>query len=275
MEMRKVLTVLSAVCLLGVFSLFAEYQVGDTVADFILQGYVDGDFSETQSVSLYDNYISQGKAVVLDFFFTTCGECNEHVADYVEMYNTYHETKDFAIVFVDVVAAEPGSVIETWANTHNVTGIGDVLKAGQTVLARFSSVASTPYCALIDKNGVLRYKASLLNDTVTAAFFSNSNWVDIDENIAPEFAVNNYPNPFNPNTTIELTLSKRENVEVTIYNVLGKEVKSLVKGTLDEGKHSFQWNGTDNSNDSLPSGIYFYKITTDSRSIFKKMLLVK
>jgi len=274
MEMRKVLTVLLAVCLLGVFSLFAEYQVGDTVADFILQGYVGGDFSQTQSVSLYDNYISQGKAVVLDFFFKDCGECNEHVGDYLEIYNTYHETKDFAIIFVDVMS-EPGSVIETWANTHNVTGVGDILKAGQTVLSRFSSANSTPYCALIDKNGVLRYKASLLNEAVTAAFFSNSAWVDIDENIAPEFAVNNYPNPFNPNTTIELTLSKRENVEVTIYNVLGKEVKSLVKGTLDEGEHSFQWNGRDNESQSLPSGIYFYKISTDSRSIFKKMLLMK
>ena len=274
MVKRKILTVLGALWFFGLFSLFAEYEINDPVGDFVLQGYVNGDFTQTQSISLYDDYISQGKAVVLDFFFTTCGECNEHVGEYVELYKTYHSTKDFEIIFVDVMS-EPGLVIEAWANTHELVGIGNILKEGQDLLSLFSLSASAPYCALIDKNGVLRYKDRFLNSAVTEAFFNNSDWVGIDEVIIPALNATNYPNPFNPSTTIKLTLEKRENVEIKIFNAFGKMVKTLVKSNLEKGVHSFKWDGKNNAGESLASGIYFYKISTESNNLFKKMLLVK
>jgi len=85
----------------------------------------------------------------------------------------------------------------------------------------------------------------------------------------------NYPNPFNPSTTISYELPQASNVSVRIYNILGAEVKTLVDDFKSAGEHNVFWDGTDNSGSSVSSGMYFYRITTDKQAIAKKMLLIK
>ncbi len=80
----------------------------------------------------------------------------------------------------------------------------------------------------------------------------------------------NYPNPFNPSTTLEFGLSEREEVSVTVYNLAGQRVSTLFKGTMNSGVHRLKWDGSD-----MASGIYFYKIETPTKSIIKRMLLIK
>ena len=80
----------------------------------------------------------------------------------------------------------------------------------------------------------------------------------------------NYPNPFNPATTINYTLAAAGKVELKVYDILGREVMTLVNDVQDAGSHSVFFNGV-----NLSSGIYFYRINSGSFRDVKKMVLVK
>jgi len=80
----------------------------------------------------------------------------------------------------------------------------------------------------------------------------------------------NYPNPFNPTTTISFSIPVEGNVSLKIFNVIGQEVDELVNEKLIAGIYSFQWNAENHS-----SGVYFYKLITNSYSEMKKMVLLK
>jgi Concanavalin A-like lectin/glucanases superfamily/FlgD Ig-like domain/Carboxypeptidase regulatory-like domain/Transglutaminase-like superfamily len=88
---------------------------------------------------------------------------------------------------------------------------------------------------------------------------------------------NNYPNPFNPSTTISFDLSSdtSEKTELIIYNVKGQKVKQLVREQLSAGQHSVVWNGKDDGNRSVSSGIYFYQLKAGEVTQTKKMILMK
>lgn len=85
----------------------------------------------------------------------------------------------------------------------------------------------------------------------------------------------NYPNPFNPNTTIEYDLRKSLEVQLTIYDLLGQEVRTLVNEKQNSGRKSVTWNGTNNTGIKVSSGIYFYRIETDNFVLSKKMILIQ
>lgn len=86
----------------------------------------------------------------------------------------------------------------------------------------------------------------------------------------------NYPNPFNPETTIQFNLVENSNVSLTVYNVKGEVVNTLVDEAMPVGNHSVVWNGTDANNSVVPSGIYFYKMKAGDRyTSTKKMILLK
>ena len=91
-----------------------------------------------------------------------------------------------------------------------------------------------------------------------------------------DFALSqNYPNPFNPTTTIAYTLQKATDVTLTVYNMMGRKVKTLVSERIGAGANSVQWDGTDAAGQKVMSGIYFYKLETENMSQTKKMLLVE
>jgi len=91
------------------------------------------------------------------------------------------------------------------------------------------------------------------------------------------FCMSNYPNPFNPTTTISFSIPNESNVELSIYNIKGQKIKTLVSAHVSAGKHSIVWNGDDESGKPVSSGVYFYKFRTESGnySSSKKMLLMK
>lgn len=84
------------------------------------------------------------------------------------------------------------------------------------------------------------------------------------------FLNNNYPNPFNPTTTIEFQIADFGYVTVKVYDVLGKEVKTLIKEDLAAGNYNVDFNAN-----NLPSGIYFYRLSVNNFNITKKMVLIK
>ena len=80
----------------------------------------------------------------------------------------------------------------------------------------------------------------------------------------------NYPNPFNPNTTISYTLLQSGLVKLKVYDILGKEMAVLVNEEQSTGNHKIEFNGT-----NLPSGVYFYRLTTGDFTDTKKLILLK
>jgi len=95
-------------------------------------------------------------------------------------------------------------------------------------------------------------------------------------NLPTSFALDqNHPNPFNPSTVIDFALPTASMVNVSIYNVLGQVVKTLVDKELPAGYWSATWDGTDNNGSAVTSGIYFYKIKAGSFQSTKKMMMLK
>ena len=80
----------------------------------------------------------------------------------------------------------------------------------------------------------------------------------------------NYPNPFNPRTTISFSLPSKQRVTITIFNMLGQKIDTLVDDILAAGNHSVHWQAED-----MPSGVYFYQFKSDDYSVTKKMTLLR
>lgn len=85
----------------------------------------------------------------------------------------------------------------------------------------------------------------------------------------------NYPNPFNPTTTIGFDLPKQSQIELTIFNLLGQRIKILAEGYWPAGYHSVQWDGTDLSGWPVSSGMYLYRLSTDDDVQTRKMVVIK
>jgi hypothetical protein len=85
----------------------------------------------------------------------------------------------------------------------------------------------------------------------------------------------NYPNPFNAGTVIKFDLVDRSDVRLSIYNVLGQEVRTFNEEGLEAGTHAIQWDGTTNAGEAAASGIYFYRIRANDFVATKKMTLLK
>ncbi len=85
----------------------------------------------------------------------------------------------------------------------------------------------------------------------------------------------NYPNPFNPSTNISFILANETDARLEVYNVRGQKVKTLCNTMLAKGKHTVAWNGRDDHNRQVSSGIYFYRLSTPEGSFTNKMMLMK
>jgi hypothetical protein len=85
----------------------------------------------------------------------------------------------------------------------------------------------------------------------------------------------NYPNPFNSTTNIEYFISKSQKAKLTIYNFQGKIVNTLVNKVQQAGQHKIKWNGKDNNNNLVASGLYIYHIESSGFKESKKLLLIK
>ena len=97
--------------------------------------------------------------------------------------------------------------------------------------------------------------------------------MSVNGEVAPRVfqLMQNYPNPFNPSTVIKFSVEKQEHATVKIYNTLGELVMTLFDGVAEPGRYyRLTVDGS-----RLSSGLYFYKITTDSRVAVKKMLMLK
>ena len=100
--------------------------------------------------------------------------------------------------------------------------------------------------------------------------------IDLANLIPDVFALHqNYPNPFNPVTLIRYDLPEDTDVFITIYDLRGRVIKSLIKGVQSAGYRSIRWNATNNSGEPVSAGMYIYSIQAGKFHQTKKMILLK
>lgn len=125
------------------------------------------------------------------------------------------------------------------------------------------------------------YTVTVENDLVTPVFFNMTS-------ILPEVGIaynevqsvsglnlSNYPNPFNPSTTISYNLDHESDVRVEVYNTKGQKVKTLLNKKMAKGQHSVFWNGLNEKNKSVSSSVYLYKVKAGNQESIKRMILLK
>jgi len=116
----------------------------------------------------------------------------------------------------------------------------------------------------------------LLHKFAITVQHSDATGVDETSLIPDEYYLKqNFPNPFNPSTTIEYGIPEAGNVSILIYNILGQEVRNLVNIKQVAGMHSVRWDGKDNWGVDVGSGVYFYKISANKFQQIQKLILLR
>ncbi|MFC1887359.1 FlgD immunoglobulin-like domain containing protein [Candidatus Cloacimonadota bacterium] len=130
--------------------------------------------------------------------------------------------------------------------------------------------------------GTYEYNVTAVYDYNTESVFSNTavaevSGVDSNDDVIPVSTelTGNHPNPFNPTTTVNFALKDDSPVKLEVFNTKGQRVKVLLDTALKAGYHTVSWNGRDDNNKSVSSGLYFYKMTSKNYSATRKMLMLK
>lgn len=132
-----------------------------------------------------------------------------------------------------------------------------------------------------DTGKILAYLYNESDQTEVLSFlyplYINESQNGNNHNILPALIslYNNYPNPFNPQTTIKFELNQSQNVKLSIFNLKGQKVKSLVDSYQTAGIHFLTWDGSDSQNKIVSAGVYFYILESAGQKIVKKMTLLK
>ena len=115
------------------------------------------------------------------------------------------------------------------------------------------------------------------NQTTTVNFqmvAGSENGEDVIPITATEL-LGNYPNPFNPETTLSFALKTAGRVKLTVYNLKGQVVKDILNSDLPTGYHKYIWNGRDQHGKACASGIYYYRMESADYQCVKKMILMQ
>ncbi len=135
---------------------------------------------------------------------------------------------------------------------------------------------------IVDSDHNIAYKGAGLVTTEIGTIINtidnllNPTAIDLDEPDLNEFELaQNFPNPFNPNTTIAFTLPTAQSVSVKIYDINGKFIRQVLNGEMAAGLHELNWNGTDQNGEAVASGTYIYVLESADFKDVKKMVLMK
>jgi len=202
---------------------------------------------------------------------------------------------------------QPDIVVAVGGSSTMIYGFnaqGQLLRNFPIATATLGSILGSPALDDIDRDGdmdivvgvqssgnnldVIDYKVPISTANIRWPFFGNdlyrsNNFVKfisgIDQsspNTPSRFELlQNYPNPFNSTTMIRYNLAAESPVEIGIYDILGRLLKTINLGYQQPGNHQVAWNGRDDSGLSVGSGVYFYKITAGERSQIRRMLYLK
>ena len=177
---------------------------------------------------------------------------------------------------------------EIWYSVHGILGPWiqiDSLPPGDTTFWALhvydwvapDSVSDSVRIRILQRNYNYfdHYELNSGNFSITPRLQTN---VTAEDNAAlpDKFELNqNWPNPFNPETSIRFRIPKRSLVELSIYNLAGQKIRALVGSELAAGSHTIVWDGKNDNGRSLSSGVYLYRLRYEGVSLTRKMILLK
>ena len=182
--------------------------------------------------------------------------------------------------------------LESLPSTGTVFGVGNLLDS-MMVATKLSTIKTTNNGAnwilqdinqitygigltLIDQNNFMMCGGDINSTPMIPRIFKSTNGGNVFVNeigstVPSSYSLGqNYPNPFNPITNVKFSIVNSANIKIVVYDVMGKEVQTLVNERLQPGTYETSFNGS-----ILNSGVYFYKLVTDGFTETKRMLLVK
>jgi hypothetical protein len=177
---------------------------------------------------------------------------------------------------------------DDWDNWYDVVFYQQILNEDCSNTYSRVVIDSLPYTGtyyldVFDYYGTHNGKTSSFSSPAVGSYklyavMKSTTGVKSDKDRLPKvFALEqNYPNPFNPSTTIDYSLPNTVNVKLTIYNVIGQKVVTLVNKKQAAGRYTVQWNGHDSFNRMVSSGVYFYRIQAGEKFVkTNKMMFLK
>jgi len=193
---------------------------------------------------------------------------NGYVGDYRQF------SGDMIIISHNAVVFSSGG---TWLNVDPRSGS---VNAGQnlnvTLTLDATDLESGQYTGSLTVTG---YDMNGLVDEILVPVTFNVDPTGVEDNVVDlptEFGLSqNYPNPFNPTTEINFALPENSHVTLEVFNVLGQRVLTLIDSDMKAGYQSVTWNGKDNQNQSVSSGIYLYVLKAGENTFTKKMMMLK
>ncbi|MFC1539653.1 T9SS type A sorting domain-containing protein [Candidatus Latescibacterota bacterium] len=172
----------------------------------------------------------------------------------------------------DITFVVDNEKLPEWLSIKNTDTAVDILKGERenkiivifdVENAPINALAEIPYSFKDSKGNIWSY-------TVNVAAHTDGSGME-----AFDALYENYPNPFNPTTTIKYSLKENKHTKLVIYNSLGQVIRTLVHDVQDAGIHSVQWDGRDDNARHVSSGLYFYRLETGSFVKTQRMMLLE
>ncbi|RLC52904.1 MAG: hypothetical protein DRH79_04355 [Candidatus Cloacimonadota bacterium] len=218
----------------------------------------EDNFTYSDAQDIYEIISTDNRAILSIFAQKQIINCDRKNKDYQEAILKYEEMLTDSLSTIDSLLVQL-NIVHTYFEAESSPGRGNL---------SFQNSDNS-----IQNHKHARQKEKTLLNLISYETSGNADQIPI-----PNKAIlyNNYPNPFNPETKISFAIPEESNVRISIYNIKGQRVKTLVNDHLERGIHEIIWRSKDNSGKSVASGVYFYKLEVENKiKGLKKMLLLK
>ena len=250
--------------------------VGDNAPDFTLDKLGGGTVSRND----FD-----GKVLYIFWFGFGCPYCDDNMRLAELNVTSNYNSDNFAAIGIDTWSGSNTTNVATFqastANNSLPTGVTfPLLIDGKDVAQEYG--VTYDRSMVIDQQGVIRYYGGShsphnwneINDVIEEVLTTT----DVSDEVASPYNFElkaNYPNPFNPETHIPFTLNKTQNIKLDVYDISGRLVKNLLNTTLAAGLHTVSWQALENNNHAVSSGVYFIKLSGESATQTRQVILLK
>jgi hypothetical protein len=170
--------------------------------------------------------------------------------------------------YVEIVPDEIGKSIQYKVNLHGVE---------YPIVVKWNIVEDANYTYILNSDdGVKQIFSGKGEITITNPVKSLSIEVNKGETLPLEFSLEeSYPNPFNPSTKFVISVPQNTQLEVAIYDILGRKIRTLLSGEKTAGYHTIEWNGLTDENTTATSGVYFIRMISEKFNATQKIVMMK
>lgn len=250
----------------------AEIMLKDLIAQ-----YPNSDYKRSSASYLLS--IQEDDFQVLKAYFN--GEPNLHSNDLIELYTAYLQTYcdiqsenyQEAIDWFESIITNPPSLVDS---VYAVIDLGDLYLQmggnGRGAVGRYPDLIPQ------SKGEFEQTREDLFALLSEEYHFENEPEEEPIKNSIPACVTlhGNYPNPFNPETTISFSIPDESKIELSVFNIKGQKIRTLVNNILEKGNHSIVWDGKSESGKTVSSGVFFYRLSVNDRSkSVQKCLMLK